>query len=338
MSASFQFVEPESKGSTKVDTLPPSLQEMDIWVVESGKRPVYPSAKWQGDDGPITTTFEDAKAHLHRGDGLGVIIQPSHDLVCIDGDSVVSQSGEIRDGFAPILEASDSYAEYSQSGEGIHILVRGVDGLQSDRAMTHDFDDGGHIDLFGSQEARNIRLTGDVVGDNRTIRESSQFVQELHTQFLTVETTTSSTQIQHSIDGDVLDFEESEDYTPADVRATIETYAEYGTGGAQSRAERMLALWDSYPSPNPRDSQTRRERVSGQTYNSPSEADYDFLTGLAYYCRGDKSLMLRCWQASNRWTRPTKEKSSTYYHRTIENAAKASTTRISRTNIVEVDE
>lgn len=325
------------KGSTHEDALPPTLREMGVWVVESGKRPVYPSPKWQGDDGPITTTFEDARANLSQGDGLGIIIQPSHDLVVIDGDKVVSDSGEIHEGFAPILEASNSYAEYSQSGRGIHILLRGVDGLQSDRALTYDFDDGGHIDLFGSQEARNLVLTGDVVGDNCTIRESPRFVQELHQQF-DKKHTTSSTQVEHSIEGEALDFERQEDYSPEDVRATIETYAEYGSGEAQSRAERMLALWESYPSPNPRDSHTRQETVSGQVYNSPSEADYDFLTGLAYYCRGDRALMRDCWQASNRWERPTKVKSDSYYHRTIDNAAKASTTSISRTNITEVSQ
>lgn len=347
----FEFVDPDHRGSTNVDGLPPSLKEHPIWVVEEDKQPCYPSWKWNREDGPETTTFEDARTELEQrlgssraGNGLGVIIQPSNDLVVIDGDSVVREDGEILPDFRPILDAANSYAEYSTSGKGIHIIVGGVEGLQSDRKTRYDYEepwaDGElpHIDLFGSQEARNVVLTGDSVGDNRTIRDSPRFVRELHEQFPQRVTTTTSKQVHNPIDGKALDFEQQEDYGPASVRATIETYAEYGSGEAQSHAERILALWNAQPSENPRDASTHSETVAGVRYNSPSEADWDFVTGLAYYCRGDKALMEDCWRDSARWSRPEKEKSEIYYHKTIESASKSSTTRISRRNITEVSQ
>lgn len=349
MSSTFNFVASSPKGSTDVEALPQSLKELPIWVVEDGKRPCYPSWEWRKSDEP-TTSFEDAKTELERrqgshraGDGLGIILEPSLDLVIIDGDKVVQESGEIHPYFCDILEESNSYAEYSTSGTGVHILIFGASGLLEDRAAKYDdFQEPWargevpHVDLFGSQKASNVVLTGDVVEEPRPIRESPEFVKKLHEQFPYRETTTPSETIQHTIDGDVLDFEETAGYSVPDVQATIETYAEYGTGEAQTRAEKVLTLWDSNPAPNPRGTHTHSETVAGRRYNSPSEADWDLLSGLAYYCRGDKALMLECWKASNRWTRPDKEKSPTYYHRTIENAATANTTRISRRNISRV--
>lgn len=347
MSATFDFI--TARGSTDVENLPVDLKELDVWVVEDGKQPCYPSWEWRNSDEP-TTSFKDARAELERrqgspraGDGLGIILEPSLNLVVIDGDKVVNESGEVFGPYQDILDAANTYSEYSTSGTGIHTLVFGVSGLLEDRSMKCDtFEqewacgEVPHIDVFGSQEARNVVLTGDVVGDTHHIRDSSTFVRELHSQFPERQTSTPSEQVHHPIDGDALDFEPQEGYDIADIRATIEQYADYGSGAAQSRAEKVLALWDSSPSPNPRDGPTRSEAVAGVRYNSPSEADYDFVTGLAYYCRDDKALIRNCWQDSSRWSRPDKKKSATYYHKTIENAVRASTTRISRQNITEV--
>lgn len=349
MSTAFDFT--TARGSTDVVNLPAELKELDVWVVEDRKQPCYPSWEWRNSDEP-TTSFEDAKAELERrqgspraGDGLGIILEPSLNLVVIDGDKVVNDSGEVFGPYQDILDAANTYSEYSSSGTGIHTLVFGVSGLLEDRSMKHDtFEqewacgEVPHIDLFGSQEARNVVLTGDVVGDTHHIRDSPAFVQELHSQFPERQTATPSEQVHHPIDGDALAFEPQEDYAVADIRATVEQYAEYGSGAAQSRAEKILALWDSIPSSNPRDAPTRSETVAGVRYNSPSEADYDFVTGLAYYCRHDKSLMGDCWRDSSRWSRPDKKKSATYYDKTIENAVRASTTRIARQNITEVTE
>lgn len=349
MSTTFDFT--TARGSTDVANLPAELKELDVWVVEDGRQPCYPSWKWRNSDEP-TTSFEDAKAEFERrqgspraGDGLGIILEPSLDLVVIDGDNVVNDSGEVFEPYQQILDEAGTYSEYSSSGTGIHTLFFGVSGLIEDRSMKHDdFErewacgEVPHIDLFGSQEAKNIVLTGDMVGENRSIRESPEFVRELHSQFPKSQTDSTSGQVQESIDGEALSFDSQEDYTVADIRATVEQYAEYGSGKSQSRAEKILALWDSTPARNPRDASTRSETVSGKRYNSPSEADYDFVTGLAYYCRHDKALIRDCWQDSSRWSRPEKEKSPTYYHKTIENAVAASGNSISPQNIADLSE
>lgn len=66
------------------------------------------------------------QATRERGfDGVGFVLTEDDPYVGIDLDDAVDESGEIRPEQAAILRGLNSYTEWSQSGKGLHAIVRG---------------------------------------------------------------------------------------------------------------------------------------------------------------------------------------------------------------------
>lgn len=66
------------------------------------------------------------EAETDRYNGIGFVVQEGSGLVFIDLDHCVDERGALSDFAARILEwFPDTYAELSQSGEGLHIFCRG---------------------------------------------------------------------------------------------------------------------------------------------------------------------------------------------------------------------
>lgn len=123
--------------------LPPSLQARKQWLLwrfetydgdkKPRKVPYYVSGrKRQGvqggqEDLAELSTFQIACTHLARGryEGLGFAFLPGDGLVGIDIDGAVDDDGVVSDRCTAIIAACDSYAEFSPSGRGVHIICSG---------------------------------------------------------------------------------------------------------------------------------------------------------------------------------------------------------------------
>ena len=58
-------------------------------------------------------------------DGVGFIFTENDNYVCIDLDNVVDDSGVIESWAQDLVDKTSTYTEFSQSGKGIHIIIKG---------------------------------------------------------------------------------------------------------------------------------------------------------------------------------------------------------------------
>lgn len=103
-----------------------------LWRLENGKKKPY-SAKY---DGLASTTkqytwstYEKAVIKLKYSDynGLGYVFAENDGLVFIDLDHCITDAGEISELAEKMLNLfKDTYAEISQSGNGMHIVCKGA--------------------------------------------------------------------------------------------------------------------------------------------------------------------------------------------------------------------
>ena len=68
-----------------------------------------------------------AASKAHRADGLGFAFLPGDGLIGIDIDGALGEDSEQvrKDRALRIIQACDSYTEFSPSGQGVHIIVKG---------------------------------------------------------------------------------------------------------------------------------------------------------------------------------------------------------------------
>ncbi len=164
------------------DSLPPALREgrhLCCWRAIPDKENPEKIGKvpWRVDglgrlawsDPANLITFEDAKALYtagldlpeHKGQhfaGIGYIIGSSSDLVCIDLDNSITESGEIKPEAKAILERFKSYTEKSPSGRGLHIWIKAeIEGSNIPQTVLDDQ----KTEIF--VRSHHVTLTGDVL-------------------------------------------------------------------------------------------------------------------------------------------------------------------------------
>lgn len=121
------------------DNIPEELRRRPQWVVwkgvpkKNGKLDKVPYIA--GGVGKASTTdlmtwraFEEAVQALRTGrySGVGFVFCSGDPFVGIDLDECRNaETGELEEWAAKIVEAFGGYAEVSQSGTGVHIIVRG---------------------------------------------------------------------------------------------------------------------------------------------------------------------------------------------------------------------
>jgi putative DNA primase/helicase len=73
------------------------------------------------------STFKDAVEAYERGEyaGLGFMFSSADPYTGIDLDSCVDEDGKIAGWALEIARYLDSYTEFSATGTGLHIIVRG---------------------------------------------------------------------------------------------------------------------------------------------------------------------------------------------------------------------
>lgn len=120
-------------------------------------------------------TFEEALTNVERSrhqlprdkalDGTMLILGAMDGLSCIDLDDVIGDDGKLDELASDILDdLSATYAEVSPSGNGVHLLLRDLQGL----------DDDYHIkDTIETYTSRGVSMTG------RRIQSSSTEIAEM---------------------------------------------------------------------------------------------------------------------------------------------------------------
>ena len=103
---------------------------------------------------PLTWgTFEEAIEALERYDGVGFVFSSGDPYTGVDLDNCVEpETGEIEQWASEIIRYFDSYTEFSVTGTGVHIIVRGD--VPNRRK--------GEIEVYSSK--RFFTMTGHVLG------------------------------------------------------------------------------------------------------------------------------------------------------------------------------
>ena len=149
-------------GGGWTDNIPAELRTLPQWVGRRGKMPLNPLTGKGAKAGKPSTwgTFEQAILGVKLGtfDGIGFEFATGGGIVGIDLDHVVDpETGEVQSWALEIVQRMDSYTEYSPSGTGLHIFVRG-DIPSSGRKKTLNKDTGEAVEMY--KEKRYFTVTG----------------------------------------------------------------------------------------------------------------------------------------------------------------------------------
>lgn len=151
----------------RIDTIPDELKALPQWVVHKKKIPHDPKTKRPAKAGKPETwaSFEQAlKAYEDGGfSGIGFELN-DNGLIGIDIDRCIDEnSGEVGAEALQIVEALDSYTEFSPSGLGLHIFVKGdipADGRKNTQKG---------LEVYKAK--RYLTVTGNIFGERKPIAE-----------------------------------------------------------------------------------------------------------------------------------------------------------------------
>lgn len=262
--------------------IPEEMKMYKAWLVHKEKTPYSPLYPYQKCNiGPDCGTFEQAIEALGTGnfDGIGFQFNNTP-FTGIDLDHHI-EDGEFDEFAMDIFKKLDSYTEYSPSGKGIHIYVKGK--LPS---CVKDSKNG--IEIYS--EKRFFTVTGNIVkGSSREIAERPSEIKELYRQYKKNEIINITSLSEY-------------DYTP-DSR-TDEDLIELIIEKDRSGNFKTL-FYDG--------------NISSYG-NDDSSADFALLNILAYWTNGEAERMERLFNQSPLANREKWKKRKDYRERTINKA------------------
>lgn len=169
------------RSTVTVERLPPDLRsgrQFCLWRYELRppkwtKVPLQPDGHPAKSDDPSTwSELADCLAAFGKGhsDGVGRFFDRANRIVGVDLDSV-ADGGKLTPEAAEIVRRLDSYSEWSPSGRGVHVFVRGT--IPGPRRRK------GNIELYS--ELRYFALTGDPLdGAPATVEARQDALDELY--------------------------------------------------------------------------------------------------------------------------------------------------------------
>ena len=151
----------DSGMALEIANIPAELRALSQWVGRRGKMPINPATGSAASAGQPDTwgTLEQALSGVEMGlfDGIGFEFATGGGLIGIDLDHVVNtDTGEVQPWALEIVQRLNSYTEYSPSGTGLHIFVRG-DIPSSGRKKTINKDTGEAVEIY--KEKRYFTVT-----------------------------------------------------------------------------------------------------------------------------------------------------------------------------------
>lgn len=156
---------------------PAELKALPQWVCRRGKIPIDPRTGKGAKAGQPDTwaTFGEAVQASGGYDGVGFAFH-NNGIVGVDLDHVIDpETGEINASALAVVDKLNSYTEYSPSGTGLHIYVRGQipeKGRKDDKRGREMY-----------QAARYFTVTGKPFGEPRPLAERSEEIAALFAEW-----------------------------------------------------------------------------------------------------------------------------------------------------------
>ncbi len=143
----------------KINQIPTELRQLQQWVYHKKKRPigkVNDPTTWLD----IAAAQKKATAGEHRG--IGFVFSEDDPYCGVDLDKCRdSESGQIQSWAAEIIKKLDSYTESSQSGTGVHVIVKAnLPGAGRKRTLP---DTANEVEIY--DKGRFFVMTGDRLDD-----------------------------------------------------------------------------------------------------------------------------------------------------------------------------
>ncbi|MFD1563094.1 hypothetical protein ACFR99_05995 [Haloarchaeobius amylolyticus] len=283
----------------QADSTPNSLKEEERWVCweysnqgsgKPSKKPVQPSGDGaRTDDDSTWSAFDETLQSVirHERDGVGFVFTNQGPYVGIDLDDCV-EDGHIDEWAQEIVDTLDSYTEYSPSGTGLHIIVKGDHPAERQRK--------GDVEMY--EDGQFFTVTGKHVSETpMTVERRQDALEEVSAQYLSAETTSCP-----SVESD---HNRSEPISTSD-QELLEKAKSADNG------EKFKRLWHG--------------DTTG--YESHSEADLALCSMLAYWTGDDKNWIDRLFRKSDlyraKWDDEHHADGRTYGEGTIETAISSS--------------
>lgn len=168
------------------DNIPAELKVLNQWVVweyetrngKATKVPKQPNGRNASTNRPNTWTTFTAVAEAYnagRFDGIGFCFSENDPFVGVDLDKIDSWKEEAD----AIIRSLDSYSEFSPSGNGYRVFVKGKKPGKNERKAGH------HLEIYDHTSTRFLTLTGNhVPGLPTTIEERQEAVERLYNDYL----------------------------------------------------------------------------------------------------------------------------------------------------------
>lgn len=154
------------------EQIPDDLRVVPKWCIGApDKSPYTLSGKHASVTDPVTWTdwYSASTIAAQWGADIGFVLGEEDEFACIDLDVKEGTSAEQLERYWKIIQAFDSYAEFSRSGKGVHIWVRGKIGMGARR-------DG--VEVYSQQ--RFIICTGNALpGFDKPIAERQELLELL---------------------------------------------------------------------------------------------------------------------------------------------------------------
>lgn len=193
------MAEPAKKFNLNINSIPEELRAVKQWIAwraiwneerqKWDKQPVNPyNGRLAATNDPGTWgKFHVAIKHAERNGlaGIGFVFTKNDPYIGIDIDKCVDESGALSPMANEIVKEVQSYTEYSPSGRGVHIIVKGTMPEQGNR--------NDKIGLEMYSYGRYFTFTGLCLKDTiSTVEERTEAITRIHAKYIAKDDSTST--------------------------------------------------------------------------------------------------------------------------------------------------
>lgn len=245
--------------------IPYELQKLNQWVLWSyeGRDGKFTKVPKQVDNKNASTIYRrtwssfSAVRHVmeeYGFEGIGFVFSEEDDFIGIDLDKCVDEKGEISEFAKKVIDQLDSYTEFSPSGRGVHIIIKG--------SLPASFAKGKRNDALGIEiysQKRFFTFTGNRENENEILERTDEINELIE---------------------EIFDFDEIQNEHDFE----IDVDAEYDANSTSAIWERMFKS---------KRGEEIRKMFDGELIinNDHSSTDLSMCNHLAFWCDKNYSLM-----------------------------------------------
>lgn len=166
----------------------PRMSKMPVDVHTFSGASSTKASQWARFNEAVNAIGHNASVRGKSGkiEGIGFVFSPQRDTdtgICgIDLDHIIDpNTGEVNAAALEIIQAMDSYTEYSPSGTGVHIYYKGANHPEWKRKIEGALGIGTCLEMY--QTARYFTVTGRVFGEPKPIAEREQQATEMQRRY-----------------------------------------------------------------------------------------------------------------------------------------------------------